>query len=238
MNFANDPELTRFSTAIAMNEMSGSFDSVGVTPHQNTSALPVSLTNVFTIPGESNPRLHKAHLVVPGMAPAGAEQLLGFCTEYIGRTARRLNDGDARDIAKEVEAACEQLDQDESKMGMPFITIGLLAVYSSPQSPLIYRYTSKQFTDALADQIPELATDPEAIPDAAWEQLYALRSEHGTSAGSLEDFIVSRKLLMAEAAADGGMEMKRQTASEQIGLLLLPHAATHPIFNMRLFDTK
>jgi len=202
-----------------------------------------SFTNVHMIPGEPSPRLRKVEQRNPRLPSEITAFATDLCLEEIKSKQSVLGNNVIRNIARIIGATCEDIDNQTAYSRLPFMTIGVLAIYITEEGePHAYEHDSRSFAKMFAEQNSEVNQVVARLKEApgdenteqALKQAYALQSEH-RELGPYEEWKQRNIDMMVETVATAG-GIDQDLAMITMGHLVLPSTVTHPTFNKLLFE--
>lgn len=230
----DEMSIGRASYEIASDLAGDSFERLPVTPPKAENLLVeiASMTSVYTLPGQSDPLLHKAYFSNPDIPPDELKIAEDFCIGHIEGPAIGTGHNEARRIAEDIAAAYETIEAG-AEDNPSFRTIGVLAVYISNKGPLSYVFANKPLVDELSSRIPSL---PPEVPDEAYRRVYVLQAEKRTDIPAYEVWKAQMKDL--RAALDNSENRNRILAGGLITLLLMPDKDMNPVLKSKLFKQQ
>jgi len=227
--------LQQASNAIVAPGSQTAFESMRVmspiTEQREYAGYVACMTNVYMIPGEPVPKLHKAHLRGSSVPPAIAQDLTTRVATHMNRSFVGYNNDAMRHKVQAITAAYEALDKPQPLI-VPFEILALLAIYDTSEGAVAEAFASRPFVDALdeleVDELPAV----EEFPEKVYRDVYSLQSEQGDVDGTYEEWRDSIREGLAHLDPNAS---RRRLPIVTASLLLLPKEATHPTINAALF---
>ncbi len=222
------------------------------TPFENDEFLPmltvphgpvddvvqVSATNLFVVPGEDVPILHKKYFPSEFLSRAQAGSISTKCVDFMLRQMPFLSNLSAELFSQRSEEATQAF-LEEADPDSPFHTLAVLGVYAYAQEVFAYTLSSRSFIDKLKETLPGLAEpggDDDKEIDEILAEEYAMQSEHEPNLPPIEEWIEAHKQLIGEVKNRD--DLRDSAMQLDIAMLLLPNRDTHPILQSRLFERK
>jgi hypothetical protein len=227
------------SVDIAGMHRTDDFDALAIIASESPDArigLPVSLTNVHMVPGETKPYLRKVEERNHALPSNIAEMAIEHCVSYMSTSMPHLHHDIMRSMAQAVAETCEEIDAQEERSitTPPFRTIGLLAVYITDDGePFVTEFGSHTFFEALGENSPETREElpePDEIPDEVYKLYYDIEAEHK----DLPPFEQWKQEGIRLLKSEDGSHLDFSIG--YLGYLLLPKEVTHPTVNKILFE--
>ncbi|HZL07880.1 MAG TPA: hypothetical protein VFC50_01660 [Candidatus Dormibacteraeota bacterium] len=197
----------------------------------------IGYTNLFMIPGEPDPRVHRLDFKNPDLEEWAADAIIDDVTKEITATMSvAIPDKAIKFMAEWFARACEVVDEATEEPRPPFITLGLSTAFTAGQQTYGEMFVYKGLYDAMFEASGGL--DPlQVIEEGDNERGFAIVSEH--------DLDITHEQWVAQAREDavtvGDTPEERGGKGAAMGIiarLLVPQKALHPVLVSELFTAR
>lgn len=200
------------------------------------AVTPVSVTNLYTVPGQGDPKLYKKYFPHPELDLVEAAKTRQACVDLILSQMPFLPNSSANRFVGRAREAIKAT-QDETEPDMQFQTLAVLAIFSSYGVVSAYNFTSRSFLEKLNATMPELETVRNPEEDAGIVEIlkeeYAMQAEHNPDLPPEDEWIEMHKRLIDQFATS--KDTRDFAMQWDVNMLLLPKRDTHSTIQAQLF---